>query len=249
HAAAVDVEFTVNWSSDHPDSAGGATSGTITLKGDPTDPQPVPALWFPVGTKVQLSEATPTDLPPGVKWTGGEWQADPPNVIANPDGTATVTITGNDQVPVKVELTNTVENALGNVTVTKVATGDFTDLTDPIYAGVQIPLEYSYTIPGEPAVTDQTYMLNQRNGFTVTSPDLPEGTEFTVTEGEPTGLPLNMTMEFGGWSGEGVTPVDDPPNSATFTIGDGTTVEAVITNSTSERVGNFEVTKAFQDAD
>ena len=67
-----------------------------------------------------------------------------------------------------------------------------------------------------------------------------------MTEGEPTGLPPNLSMDFEGWSGTGVTPI--PPDSATFTIGDGTTVEAVITNSTSERVGTFEVTKAFQDA-
>ena len=33
-AASADLEFTVNWTSDHPDSAGGKTSGTITVKGD-----------------------------------------------------------------------------------------------------------------------------------------------------------------------------------------------------------------------
>lgn len=136
--AAADVEFTVDWTSDHPDSAGGATSGTITVKGDQVA-EPNPALWFPVGTKITLSEATPTSLPPGVKWTGGTWTPDPPNVIANGDGTATVTIISNDQQPVQVALTNTVEDALGNVTVTKTATGDFPDLTDPIYATVQIP--------------------------------------------------------------------------------------------------------------
>ena len=57
-AASADVVFTVDWTSDHPDSAGGKTSGTITLKGDQVA-EPTPALWFPVGTKITLSEATP----------------------------------------------------------------------------------------------------------------------------------------------------------------------------------------------
>ena len=244
-AASSDLEFTVNWTSDHPDSAGGKTSGTITVKGDQVA-EPTPALWFPVGTKVTLSEATPTNLPPGVKWTGGTWTADPPNVIANDDGTATVTIIGNNQVPVHVALTNTVENALGNVTVTKKATGDFPDLTDPVYATVQIPFTYSYTIPGQSPVTGQTFALNQANNFTVTSQDYPTGTRVTVTEGTPTGIPPNLSMDFEGWSGTGVTSVG---RTATLTIGDGTTVAAVITNSTIEELGTFEVTKQFEGVD
>ena len=104
-----------------------------------------------------------------MKWTGGTSTADPPNVIANPDGTATVTIISNNQVPVHVALTNTVENALGNFTVTKKAIGDFPDLTDPIYATVQIPFTYSYTIPGDSPVTGQTFVLNQANNFAFTS--------------------------------------------------------------------------------
>ena len=141
-----------------------------------------------------------------------------------------------------VALTNTVENALGNVTITKKATGDFPDLTDPVYATVQIPFTYSYTIPGQSPVTGQTFVLNQANNFTVTSQDYPTGTRVTVTEGTPTGVPPNLSMDFEGWSGTGVTSVGQ---TATLTIGDGTTVAAVITNSTIEELGTFQVTKQF----
>ena len=112
-----------------------------------------------------------------MKWTGGTWTADPPNVIANDDGTATVTIISNNQVPVHVALTNTVENALGNFTVTKKATGDFPDLTDPIYATGADPLHLQLHDPGTRPGHRQTFALNQANNFTVTSPGLPDRDE------------------------------------------------------------------------
>ena len=94
-AAVADLVFTVNWTSDQPDVTGGDTSGSFTVKGDQVA-APVPPLSFPVGTKVTLSEVTPTNLPPGVQWTGGTWTAAPPNVVVNADGTATVTIASNN---------------------------------------------------------------------------------------------------------------------------------------------------------
>ncbi len=111
---------------------------------------------------------------------------------------------------------------------------------------MQIPFTYSYTIPGQSPVTGQTFVLNQANNFTVTSQDYPTGTKMTVTEGTPTGIAAatcRWTSKAGPEPGSRASD-----RTATFTIGDGTTVEAVITNSTSERVGTFEVTKAFQDA-
>ena len=189
-----------------------------------------------------LSEVTPTSLPPGVKWTGGTWTAAPPNVVVNADGTATVTISSNSEGPVQVGLTNTVENALGNFSVTKKATGDFPDLSDPIYDQVQIPFSYSYQVPGEAVVTGQTFTLNRANDFTFTSVDYPTGTKVTVTEGEPTGLPPNLSMTFAGWTGDGITTAG---KSASFTVGDGTTLALVVTNSTAERLGTFRVTKSF----
>ena len=244
-AAAANLVFTVNWTSDQPEVTGGTTSGSFTVKGDQVA-APVPPLSFPVGTQVTLSEATPTNLPPGVQWTGGTWTAAPPNVVVNADGTATVTIASNNNAPVQVALTNTFENQLGNFTVTKqTPTGDFPDLTDPVYATVQIPFTYSYTVPGAAPVTGQTFTLNQANGFTFTSPDFPTGTTVTVTEGVPTGLPVDMEMTFDGWTVDGV-PATSP---ATFTVGDDTTVALVATNSTRQKVGTFQVSKQFTGVD
>ena len=44
-----DVEFTVNWTSDQPDTAGGKTSGSFTVKGDhaPNRTQPCRSRWGP----------------------------------------------------------------------------------------------------------------------------------------------------------------------------------------------------------
>ena len=68
---------------------------------------------------------------------------------------------------------------------------------------------------------------------------------FTLTEGTPTGLPVNMEMTFEGWTVDGA-PATSP---VTFTIGDGTTTALVVTNSTREKVGTFEVTKEFDGVD
>ena len=243
--AVADLVFTVNWTSDQPEVVDGDTSGSFTVTGDGTA-APDPALSFPVGTKVTLSEVTPTNLPPGVQWTGGTWTAAPPNVVVNADGTATVTIASNNNAPVQVALTNTFENQLGNFTLTKTISpdSDFPDLADPIYDTVSIPVDYSYTIPGEDPVTG-TYTLNRANNFTVTSPDLPLGTQVTLTEGTPTGLPVNLEMTFEGWTVDGA-PATSP---VTFTIGDGTTTALVVTNSTREKVGTFVVSKEFDGVD
>ncbi|HEY5878808.1 MAG TPA: DUF5979 domain-containing protein, partial [Nakamurella sp.] len=97
-AAAADVEFTVNWTSDDPDSP----SGTITVTGGETS-APVE---LPAGTVVTLTEATPTDLPDGVVWQGYTWVATA-GVTVSPDGhTATFTVQPGSNVA--LQLTNTV---------------------------------------------------------------------------------------------------------------------------------------------
>lgn len=53
-------------------------------------------------------------------------------------------------------------------------------------------------------------------------------------------------MDFVEWSGTGVSSVG---KTATVTIGDGTTIAATISNSTSEVEGTFEVSKLFTDED
>ena len=68
---------------------------------------------------------------------------------------------------------------------------------------------------------------------------------FTLTEGTPTGLPVNMEMTFEGWTVDG-EPAESP---VTFTIGDETTTELVVTNSTREKVGTFVVSKDFDGVD
>ena len=59
----------MTWTSDQPDIVDGDTSGSFPVPGDGT-PAPDPALTFPTGTVVQLTEVPPTDLPPGVDWSG-----------------------------------------------------------------------------------------------------------------------------------------------------------------------------------
>ncbi|MGA9639526.1 DUF5979 domain-containing protein, partial [Flavobacterium sp.] len=239
--------YTVNWTSDEPDVASNATSGSFTVTGDGT-PAPEPALSFPVGTEVTLSEVAPTNLPPGVVWTGGTWSAAPPAVVVNQDGTATVTIDvdGEDE-PLQVALSNELTNDLGTFSLTKEVTGYFDDLTAEEYASVDIPVEYSYT----DLVTDTevvgTAHLTQANDFTVTSPQLPAGTEVTVTEGTPTGLPVDMQMTFTSWSGDGITSTDG--QSATFTVSSEGTIALVATNDTEQKTGTFEVTKLFSGVD
>ena len=220
-----DFEFTVNWTSDHPDVVGDATSGSFTVTGDGT-PAPDPALAFPTGTIVTLTETTPTSLPPGVEWTGLQWTA-APNVAVNPDGTATVTILGGENSATTVALTNTVENLLGSFTVQKALSGDFS-LTDPEFANASIPIEYSYVDSGTGVPVEGTLTLNQANGFLATGPTLPTGTVVTLEEGTPTGTPPNVEWGAISWTVNGGAVQEQPVE---ITIGDGTTVALVVTNA------------------
>lgn len=231
-------EFTVNWTSDHPDIEGDATSGSFTVLGDGT-PAPDPALAFPTGTVVTLTETTPENLPPGVAWSGLQWAA-APNVVV--DGTtATVTILGGDEFATTVGLTNTFENQLGSFTVQKALSGDFT-LDDPEFANASIPIEYSYVDPANELTVEGTLTLNQANAFTATGPTLQTGTVVTLIEGTPTGTPPNV--EWGGisWTVDGGPAQAQPVE---ITIGDATTIALVVTNEVTEVFGSFEVTKAF----
>ena len=97
-AAARDVSFNVAWK-----TKGGGQSGTISVRGgEVSDP-----VELPPGTVVQLTEAEPTNLPDGVDWDGYTW-APTDGVTISADGkTATITITSQQTVALK--LTNTVK--------------------------------------------------------------------------------------------------------------------------------------------
>jgi len=241
-AASGAVEFTVNWTSSEPDVVDAETSGSFVVTGDGTQ-MPDPALRFPAGTTVQLTETAPTVLPPGVEWTGASWTA-APNIAVSEDGqTATVTITSSGQALTTVGLTNTLEDLLGSFTVAKQLDGDF-DLADPELDGVSIPVEYSYTdlVTGEDV--SATLTLNRANGFSATGPTLPTGTAVTLVEGTPVGGPPNLSWGDVSWTidgGAATAPIE-------FEIGDGTTVAAIVTNQVTELFGTFEVVKEFDGA-
>ncbi|GAA1953545.1 hypothetical protein GCM10009776_14240 [Microbacterium deminutum] len=237
--AVADLEFTVTWTSDQPDLVGGATSGSFPVPGDGT-PVPEPALTFPTGTVVQLTEVPPTDLPPGVDWSGLTWTP-APNVTVSADGlTATVTVAGGAAQLTTAALTNTFTNALGSFTVSKQVEGDFA-LDDPAFDDVSIPINYSYTDLATGEQVTGALTLDRANGFTANGPTLPEGTVVTVEEGTPTGGPPDLEWGAAAWTVDGVAT--DAPVS--LTIGADTTAELVVTNQVSQLVGTFAVIKDF----
>lgn len=239
-AALEGFAFTVNWTSDTPDVAGGETSGSFTVTGDGT-PSPDPALAFPSGAVVTLTETPPAGLPAGVAWTGLEWTAAPNVAVSQDSTTATVTILAGEGSATTAGLTNTVRNLLGGFTVEKALTGDFT-LDDPELANVSIPVDYSYRDAGTGQTVDGTLTLNPANGFAATGPTLPTGTVVTLEEGTPTGAPPNVAWGRVGWSVDGGASQAQPVR---ITVGDGTAAALVVTNEASEVSGTFQVTKAF----
>ncbi|MFE6735839.1 DUF5979 domain-containing protein [Microbacterium sp. NPDC057650] len=158
-----------------------ATDGTVTSFGRD----------LPHGTEVTLSEAAPGSSA-AFTWDTPAWAAE--GIVANEDGTATITIGA--ATDLAVTLTNNATASLGSLTLLKTLSGDgATDVPD----GTVFPVTATWTdllgqeqraelqlTPGEPAMLDE----------------LPLGTEVTLTEDRVGGLPVNLQWLKATWSTE-----------------------------------------------
>jgi hypothetical protein len=180
---------------------------------------------LPTGTEVTVTEVDLPDLPDGVTW--GDPVFSGRGVTINPDGSATLTI-GNSST-IATNLVNPIDYLPGTFTLLKEIGGQ---AADQVPDGTTFTL--AYTVGGsEPVEVELTA------GEEWSSPELPYGAEVTVTELAPPDVP-------GVEWGDPVLTVDGDPvdgDSATFTIGAGTTVGVVVTNDADDASGSFSVAK------
>lgn len=158
---------------------------------------------IPEGAVVTLDEVTPAN-PVGGTW--GEPQFD----------VAEFTVVA-DQV-VQIALDNPVAWNSGNFSIVKAVEGDGAHLVDD---DIAFSVDYSFVLPDDLGITPATgtgTLVVLNNGVAVPSEDLPYGTEVTLTEATP------PAIAGGTWTGAKFS-------SDTVTIGDGTVVEVVLTNT------------------
>lgn len=207
-----DASFTVSYSYD---SVNGypAGSGTVTvvagqiseIVGD-----------IPEGATVTLDEVRP-DNPVGGTWGEPVFDVASFRVVK-------------DQV-FQISLDNPITWNDGDFTIVKVVDGDGADLVaDDATFGV----DYSYVLPEELGAdpgTGSGTLVVANDGTVADGPDLPYGTEVTLTEQAP------PDIAGGTWTGSSFDP-------ATFTIGDETTLAVTLTNTIERDLGSFSITKS-----
>ncbi|PZU44123.1 MAG: hypothetical protein DI566_13055 [Microbacterium sp.] len=158
---------------------------------------------IPAGATVTLTEVRPVTVE-GATW--GEPQFD----------LAEFTVE-TDQI-VQVALDNPVTWNDGNFSIRKTIDGTGASL---VPSDVAFTVDYTYEIPADLDITPTTgsgTLVVHNDGRAVTSEALPYGTEVTLTEAEPAAL------HGGTWAGSAF-------NTRTFTIGDESTHEVVLTNT------------------
>ena len=173
---------------------------------------------IPAGATVKLTELK-LDDPTGASWGEPEFSE------------STFTIVKGTVVCIDLDNIATWNN--GDFSILKQVTGDGADL---VGADALFTVEYTYTLPdalGADPATGTGTLTVANDGQAVVSDPLPYGTEVTLGEATPT------TVAGGTWTGY---EFDHP----TFTIGDKTTFEVVLTNSIERDLGGFAVTKAVE---
>lgn len=173
---------------------------------------------LPAGATVTLTELAVEDP------TGGTW--------GDPEFSENSFTIVKDTV-VSIDLDNPISWNNGEFSILKALTGDGADLVgeDALFT-----VDYSYTLPeglGADPATGTGTLTVANNGEAVVSDPLPYGTEVTLSEATPT------PVAGGTWLGY---EFDNP----TFTIGDKTTFEVVLTNEIERDLGGFAVTKAVE---
>ena len=173
---------------------------------------------LPAGATVTLTELAVEDP------TGGTW--------GEPEFSENSFTIVKDTV-VSIDLDNPISWNNGDFSILKALTGDGADLVgeDALFT-----VDYSYTLPeglGADPATGTGTLTVANNGEAVVSDPLPYGTEVTLSEATPT------PVAGGTWLGY---EFDNP----TFTIGDKTTFEVVLTNEIERDLGGFAVTKAVE---
>ena len=170
---------------------------------------------IPAGATVTLEELAPVDP------EGGTW--------GTPEFSETTFTIQKDQV-ISIDLDNPISWNDGDFSVVKVVEGDAAHFVGD---DVAFTVDYDYVLPeglaADPSTGSGTLtVLN--NGEAVTADPLPYGTEVTLSEVEPGPI-------------TGATWTGSEFSDSTFTIGDGTTVDVVLTNTNELNAGHFSVVK------
>lgn len=202
-----DASFTVDYTGRT--LLGETVSGSFTLPADGTPAGP--AIDYPVGTVLLLSEATPDPaaLPPGFAWAGTSWSPSSYVVIR-------------DRVtPTELVVTNSVEQ-LTRYTVTKTVDGAG---AGAVPADTVYPLNWWLNYSPQPAVP---LTANE----TVTSPYFPVGSIVEVQEGA---LPTIAGVDWGTptWTANGVQVSPEPNGRVVLpaaSVGSTGTVAIVLAN-------------------
>lgn len=138
-------------------------------------------------------------------------------------------VTIGDGTTAEVMLTNTFGLNEGHFSVTKAVEGTGKGL---VPEDTEFTVEYSYPA-GNGFEAGSGELVVKADGETVKSDPLPYGAEVTLAEVEP------VKIEGGTW-------VDFVFSTDTFTIGNGTTVDVLLTNVNELGAGHFSVVKALE---
>lgn len=197
-----DAEYVVHYSYG-PGIGFEAGNGSVTLKADGT---PVTVEDLPYGAEILFEEELPAAVE-GTTWQAPEFSADGVTIDDQ-------TITIGDQTDVEVELTNTAELNTGGFTLSKALTGTGADLVDP---DAEFVVEYSYEA-GIGFEAGSGSVTLKADGTPVTVDDLPYGAHVVFTEVTP------ASVDGASWDGYQFS-------EEAVTVGDGTVVELVLTNT------------------
>lgn len=170
---------------------------------------------LPVGAVVTLDEARPVD-PIGGTW--GQPQFDIAQFTVLKDQT------------IAISLDNPITWNDGDFSITKKVTGDGASLVGD---DVAFTVDYTYSLPDDLGVTPgngEGTLTAHNDGTAVISAPLPYGTEVTLAEDAP------AQIQGGTWTGSQF-------DHKTFTIGDKTTFEVILTNTIDLNSGVFTISK------
>ena len=226
----------------------GPVTGSVTI--DQSTPSATATIsQLPFGVPVTLSEPTVTGVPAGasnsVSWS--LLSGSGATVTDNGDGTATLVLAdpGTAAVPtLGVGVTNTLDAIVGGFSLAKTLTAG----SPASVAGRTFLVDVTY--PTGYTGTGTTPLSVVAGGAPVSVTDLPVGSQVTLCEQDPTGLPADAAFQGSTWTVDGAAPATGAVGAdgcLTIAIATGNPTALVLSNEFEQVLGGFTVDKVLDD--